>query len=53
MGRLDEDGVPSGALRFLEGIEEEGAQPNARNFEDASPEIQRLIDPFYVPPARL
>lgn len=45
MGNLDADGRPMRAIKFLEQIEED-PQPNVRNFADAAPEIQRLIDPF-------
>lgn len=46
MGNLDADGVPTRAINFLKQIEQD-PQPNVRNFADASPEIQRLIDPFF------
>ncbi len=47
MGNLDADGVPTRAINFLKQIDED-PQPNVRNFADASPEIQRLIDPFFT-----
>lgn len=47
MGNLDAAGRPTRAINFLKQMEED-PQPNVRNFADARPEIQKLIDPFYA-----
>ena len=44
--------VPRSAKNFLEQVAEKG-ETNVRNFGDASPEVQRLIDPFFQEAPRL
>ena len=47
MGKLDDNGEPQFAINFLNKADEDGL-PNVRNFEDASQEVQQLIDPWYA-----